>query len=154
MWHLLMPISVNLEVCLLKLFLVVSSSFFLSFFLFLSFFGEETTTNLAGLQESIEKQIACYKNSSNFWTKFLYMFWRVLLPHNNIKTGTTQRGHNSCDNDTISSGSSNLQRHLSVSETTEAWATLQGSSRTVNSTRSYIMFLSTNDSVSFNIAKF
>ena len=95
MWHLLMPISVNLEVCLLKSFLVVSSSFFLSIFLSFSFFfWEETTTNLAGLQESIEKQIACYKNSSNFWTKFLYMsgascYHTIKLKQGQHNAGTT-----------------------------------------------------------------
>ena len=155
MWHLLMPISVNLEVCLLKSFLVVSSSFFLSIFLSFSFFfwgrNYYQPSRFAGIYREINRIL---QKQLKLLNQVLIYVWRVLLPHNKIKTGTTQRGHNSCDNDTISSGSSNLQRHLSVSETTEAWATLQGSSRTVNSTRSYIMFLSTYDSVSFNIVKF
>jgi len=97
---------------------------------FLSFFFiEETTSNQAGLQDSMEKQIACCKNSSNYWTSSSQSMscGHVLLSTASITTGTTQRGHNSSDNDTIGTGPSNLQRHLSVSEPTEAWATLQGS---------------------------
>ena len=68
------------------------------------------------------------------------MFWNVSLPHN-ITTGTTQWGHHSCDNDTISTGSSNLKWRLSVSEPTEAWATLQVSRIWIQ--QGYKMFLST-----------
>jgi hypothetical protein len=99
------------------------------FFLFFPFFIEETTSNQAGLQDSMKKQIACCENSSNYWTKFSKPCPAATSCYQtaSITTGTTQRGHNSSDNDTVGTGSSNLQRHLSVSEPTEAWATLQGS---------------------------
>jgi hypothetical protein len=35
-------------------------------FLFFPFFIEETTSNQAGLQDSMKKQIACCENSSNY----------------------------------------------------------------------------------------
>ena len=113
---------------LLMLLVLGSDNFFLIifiFFLFFPFFIEETTSNQAGLQDSMEKQIACCKNSSNYWTSSSQSMscGHVLLSTASITTGTTQRGHNSSDNDTIGTGSSNLQRHLSVSEPTEAWAT-------------------------------
>jgi hypothetical protein len=96
--------------------------FIFIFFLFFHFFSEETTSNQADLQDSMETNRLLQKQLKLPNLKFSKS---CSAPHLATRQQVLQQGQhnggtNSSDNDTIGTGSSNLQGYLSVSEPTEA----------------------------------